>query len=76
MRTVLAVLGLWLAASVTNFATAEVVYPYCAYYSGILGSNCGFSTSRQCQSAISGNGGFCGSNPRYHEEPSPGLRRR
>jgi hypothetical protein len=35
-------------------------YPWCAEYSGGMGStNCGFLTFEQCQATVSGIGGFC-----------------
>ena len=38
--------------------------PWCAYYyKG--GTNCGFYSFAQCQAAISGVGGSCGTNPGY-----------
>jgi hypothetical protein len=68
MRTLFAALMLCLAASTIDTASAEVLYPWCAHYGGIGhggGTNCGFTTFAQCQAAISGNGGYCGSNPFY-----------
>jgi hypothetical protein len=32
---------------------------WCAQYGGAGATNCGFHSFEQCQSAISGNGGFC-----------------
>jgi len=58
-------------------ARAEIVYPWCAYYSGRAGgaTNCGFVTYEQCLATISGIGGWCGPNPRY-PDPPPRRRRR
>ena len=49
-------------------AQAEIEYPWCAYYGryGTDATNCGFSTIQQCRATISGIGGHCGRNPRYH----------
>lgn len=54
-------------------------YPWCAYYNSFHGgaTNCGFSTYQQCMATISGVGGSCGANPRYHGPPQgPGRPRR
>jgi hypothetical protein len=70
MRAILAALVIGLAVSASGGASAEVVYPWCAYYSGKPGgTNCGFSTFEQCQWAISGNGGFCDRNGFYTAAP-------
>jgi hypothetical protein len=73
MRTILAALMLWLAASAVNTASAEILYPWCGHYAGKNGgTNCGFTTFAQCQAAIFGNGGYCGSNPFYYAAaPAP-----
>jgi hypothetical protein len=49
-------------------AKAEVEYPWCAYYGrfGTQATNCGFTSLRQCQATVSGIGGYCARNPRYH----------
>jgi Protein of unknown function (DUF3551) len=64
--------ALALATSLSSFlapAQAEE-YPWCAQYtggnSGIGASNCGFVTLEQCRETISGIGGICHRNPRYH----------
>jgi hypothetical protein len=46
-------------------------YPWCAYYSRQGGTNCGFSTFRQCQEDVSGIGGFCERNTQYHSGRAP-----
>jgi hypothetical protein len=72
MRIILVALALWLAPSFIDTVSAEVLYPWCAYYGGRGGgTNCGFSTFQQCLWAISGNGGNCGSNPRYYAAGAP-----
>ena len=75
MRILLGALTIWLAASWTGAASAEILYPWYAYYGGEGGggTNCGFSTLQQCQWAISGNGGYCGENLRYFAAHSPGA---
>jgi hypothetical protein len=36
---------------------------WCAQYGSPDATNCGFYSFEQCQAALSGNGGFCYSNP-------------
>ena len=57
-----------LSAFDARSAKAEIEYPWCAYYGrfGTQATNCGFTTLRQCQETVSGIGGYCGRNPRYH----------
>jgi hypothetical protein len=66
MRKTLLLAGLLLS---TAFATPAQADPYqwCAEYGGGRGggTNCYFVTYRQCQAAISGNGGFCRQNGFY-----------
>ena len=53
---------------------AEILYPWCAVFSGADGDNgssCGFVTHAQCLATISGTGGTCYENPAY---PGPGQR--
>jgi Protein of unknown function (DUF3551) len=40
-------------------------YPWCAQYSGLGGTNCGFSTFAQCMATLQGMGGFCNANTQY-----------
>jgi hypothetical protein len=47
--------------------------PWCAYYSGRGGSNCGFYSFEQCQATVSGRGGFCNQNP-FESSRSSGRR--
>ncbi|HZL31805.1 MAG TPA: DUF3551 domain-containing protein [Pseudolabrys sp.] len=67
MTKILVALAALTAISVPS-AKAEIEYPWCAYYgpTGSSGTNCGFTTVRQCQATVSGIGGYCGRNPRYH----------
>jgi hypothetical protein len=80
MRIVLIGLGALAATLVMDVrpssAQAPDPYPWCAYYSGRGGggSNCYFSTLRQCQASVSGVGGYCSPNPwhaRSYAEPGP-----
>ncbi len=54
------------AATFIAGPTAAEPYKWCAEYSGGMGSaNCGFVTLEQCQTTISGTGGFCRPNGFY-----------
>ena len=49
-------------------------YPWCAYYGGDGdggGTNCGFTTFKQCLDTVSGIGGFCQQNNLYQPPPGP-----
>jgi Protein of unknown function (DUF3551) len=49
-------------------------YPWCAYYGSSMGgggTNCGFTTFQQCQTTVSGIGGFCDRNTQYVPPPGP-----
>lgn len=55
-------------------ASAEVIYPWCARYTGSFGNseNCGFVNLGQCRATISGVGGYCVRNPMWiarHDRP-------
>jgi hypothetical protein len=47
------------------------VWPWCAEMSGETVTNCGFASWQQCQTYISGIGGFCSPNP----QSGPASRR-
>lgn len=40
-------------------------YPWCAYYKGDGGANCGFPTYEQCLATVRGIGGYCARNTQY-----------
>jgi hypothetical protein len=57
-------------------ARAEIVYPWCAIYSGGLegsgGTNCGFETHTQCWDTVSqGRIGDCFQNPAFSGAAAP-----
>ncbi len=59
-------------------ASAEVIYPWCAQYSGGLegsgATNCGFVTWRQCWDTVAGGRiGDCYENPMYQSVARPGV---
>jgi hypothetical protein len=70
MRTIMILVALAVALVTDIRPSAAQNYPWCAYYSGVdgAGTNCGFSTWRQCMDALSGNGGYCAENPMYRPE--------
>ena len=45
-------------------------YPWCAQYSGLGGTNCGFTTFAQCMATLAGMGGFCNANTQSVPPPS------
>ena len=65
MRTLLVAVGLLIATSMADTASA-VDYPWCADLGKDLGAtNCGFTTLEQCRATVSGIGGSCTPNPSY-----------
>jgi hypothetical protein len=55
------------------------VWPWCADLNGDEGggaTNCGFASWQQCQTYISGIGGWCYRNPYAQSEPAPRRERR
>jgi hypothetical protein len=68
-------LALLAQAGAVQPAAAEVIYPWCAHYSGRgMGGapSCGFVSYRQCMATISGMGGYCAENPFYTPPPRAG----
>ena len=67
MRTIMAAGLAVLAIAATGGAANADPYRWCADYGGRGGggTNCYFLTLQQCQSSISGRGGFCRPNPFY-----------
>jgi hypothetical protein len=50
---------------------------WCAQYSGIGATNCGFFTIEQCRATVSGIGGFCVPNQFYNPcRPAQRARKR
>jgi hypothetical protein len=52
--------------------------PWCAYYSGGGGTDCGYFSFEQCRATIFGVGGYCGPNPNFVPPPAgpPRYRKR
>ena len=55
-----------LAALPLTTVTARADGPWCAYYYGKGGTNCGFYSFQQCLDTISGIGGTCARNPSFY----------
>jgi hypothetical protein len=48
-------------------AQSPYSYPWCAkYYSRVYATSCYFTSWQQCQTTISGIGGYCFQSPYYH----------
>jgi hypothetical protein len=78
MRPLLFMLGICVGTvGIGNRAVAQN-YPWCAYYGRFGGTNCGFTTLRQCLDTVSGIGGFCQQNNLYQPPrgPHPSTRQR
>jgi hypothetical protein len=76
-----AVTALLLTLATATSARAEIEYPWCAQFgggsmNGINATNCGFVTVQQCRETISGLGGMCYENPRYHGPADRRIRQR
>ena len=70
MRLMLFVLGICLGFIVVGNRAEAQNYPWCAYYGDAFGgTNCGFTTFRQCLDTVSGIGGFCQQNNLYQSPP-------
>lgn len=70
MRLLSLVMGVLLAAAAIGTRAQAQNYPWCASYSGLGGTNCGFTTQQQCMATISGAGGFCTENTQYQPHAS------
>ena len=64
------VLAVSLASAIATSAQAQN-YPWCAYYKGAGGTNCGFVSYAQCMATVSGITGFCAQNTQYQPPPGP-----
>jgi hypothetical protein len=78
MRLLLFVLGICVSLVGTGQRAEAQNYPWCADYgaNGAGGTNCGFTTLRQCLDTVSGIGGFCDRNTQYTPPPGPRPQRR
>jgi Protein of unknown function (DUF3551) len=62
MRTI-PLIAITFAALFLSIIGARADGTWCADYSGIGATNCGFHSFEQCQATVSGIGGFCRRNP-------------
>jgi Protein of unknown function (DUF3551) len=63
-KTLLSLTALIVAVPLHTGSVHAQNYPWCAQYGGTFGgSNCGFTTLRQCRATVSGVGGYCYQNP-------------
>jgi len=63
-KTFLGLTALMVAVLLHTGSAHAQNYPWCAQYGGTFGgSNCGFTTLRQCRATVSGVGGYCYQNP-------------
>jgi len=64
MRTLLFVLAIFAVTAGVGTTAQAQNYPWCAQYSGLGGTNCGFTTFAQCMATLA-MGGFCNANTQY-----------
>jgi hypothetical protein len=61
-------------------ARAEILYPWCASYTGgengIGATVCSFVSRQQCMATVQGMGAMCQENPAYPEATAPRPHRR
>ena len=74
MRTLLFLLAIFAVTAGIGTPAQAQNYPWCAQYSGLGGTNCGFTTFQQCMATLAGMGGFCNANTQY-VPPADGRRR-
>ena len=67
------VLGILIAATALCRQAQAQNYPWCAYYNGLGGTNCGFTSFAQCMATVQGIGGTCSVNTQY-QPPGPYRR--
>jgi hypothetical protein len=65
MRLLLCAIALLIGTAAIGQSAHAQNYPWCAQYSGLGGTNCGFSTFAQCMATLQGMGGFCNQNTQY-----------
>ena len=71
MRLLLLMLGISVCVVGIGTRAEAQNYPWCAYYSGKGGVNCGFITFEQCMDTARGLGSFCQPNTQYVPPPGP-----
>ena len=71
MRLSLFILGISIGILGIGTRTEAQNYPWCAYYSGKGGTNCGFTTFERCLETARGLGSNCQPNTQYVSPPGP-----
>jgi len=72
MRFLLLLLAICTSLIGTEKSAEAQNYPWCAYLgTGFEGTNCGFTTFKQCMDTVSGIGGFCQPNTEYQLPSGP-----
>jgi hypothetical protein len=75
MRIMLFLLAIVVVAAGIGTRAQAQNYPWCAQYSGLGGTNCGFTTFEQCMATLAGMGGFCNANTQYVPPAGPSAPR-
>jgi len=65
MKHLTVALGILVATAALCGQVEAQNYPWCAYYSGLGGTNCGFTSFAQCMATVQGIGGTCSPNTQY-----------
>jgi len=76
MKPLLLVLGVGVAALAMAAPASGQNYPWCSNFHDGGGTNCGFSTYRQCMATAQGSGGSCSKNNAYAPSAGRALPRR
>ena len=72
MRHLLLVAGILVVTVGVGTSARAQSYPWCAVLNmGAEAYNCGFVSSEQCMTCVSGIGGFCMQNNTYQPPPGP-----
>ena len=71
MRLLLLMLGISVCVIGIGTRAEAQNYPWCAYYSGKGGTNCGFISFEQCMETARGLGSNCQRNTQYVPPPGP-----
>jgi hypothetical protein len=71
MRLLLLMLGISVCVVGIGTRAEAQNYPWCAYYSGKGGTNCGFISFEQCMETARGLGSNCQRNTQYVPPPGP-----
>jgi len=75
MRMLFFVLAIFAVTAGIGTRAEAQNYPWCAQYSGLGGTNCGFTTIQQCMATVSGIGGFCEPNTQFQPPAAPARQK-